>query len=210
LIGRYDSRFVSAFERALANDPQDRPQSVAVFRQQLQAEIVPVVVATVATLPGAASHRRPAARDVEVPPTFVPDPQPLDPGAAPIGVERDPRLQRAWLAPVHADPIWAREATRAPAARRWPWAFAGVLAVLAGAALVTYELTRDEVMPLADGAPTVAPPTGPLLERDPTAAGPVANVVPEPHPEPVQTALPPPTPPTPTMADAVQPPSADH
>lgn len=215
-IGRYDSRFVSAFERALANDPQERPQTVAMFRQQLQAEIVPVEVATVATLPGAASPRRPAAWEVEVPPMLAPDPdpEPLGPGAAPIGVERDPRFQRAWLEPVHADPLWARAATRTPAARRWPWAFAGVLAVLAGAALAAYQLTRDDAPPFAGRSAISVPSAEQLLERDPTAAGPVANAAPEPRPELEQTvpspaAAPTPLPPLPpTVADVVQPPPA--
>lgn len=203
-IGLYDSRFVSAFEHALANDPQERPQTVAMFRQKLQANVVPVAVATPAAL---------AAPEVEAPPALYPDPEPLGSASAPIEVERDPRFQRAWLEPVHPDPLWAREATRTPPARRWPWALAGVLAVLASAALVaTYQLTRDEVTPVAGRAPTSVPSAEQLLERNPTAAGPVANAAPDPRPEPAQTVAPvaplPPTttPTTPTVADAVQPP----
>ena len=213
-IGLYDSRFVSAFERALANDPAERPQTVAMFRQQLQANLVPVAVATPVALPATPSPGRPAASAVEVPPALVSDPEPLDSAPAPIELDRDPRFQRAWLEPVHADPLWAREATRTPPARRWPWALAGVLAVLATAAVATYQLTREDLTPVAGRAPTIVPSAEQLLERDPTAAGPVANAAPEPRPEPAQTVAPPapmtPTPtPTPsTVADAVQPPPA--
>lgn len=203
-IGLYDSRFVSAFERALANDPQERPQTVAMFRQQLQANVAPVAVATPVALPATPSSGRPAASAVEVPPALVPDPEPFGSASAPIELDRDPRFQRAWLEPVHADPLWAREASRTPPARRWPWALAGVLAVLASAAVATYQLTREEVPPVAGRAPTIVPSAAQLLERDPTAAGPVADAAPALRPEPVQTVVPP-TPTAPTVADAVQP-----
>jgi hypothetical protein len=185
-IGRYDSRFVSAFESALANDPRERPRTVAEFRQQLLRS----TPAAISTLPFAASRRKVAAAEFMAPPVLVPDPAPLGSATAPIELEREPGLRRAWLEPVDADPPWAREATRKLPARRWPWALAGTLAVLASAALATYQLTRDESMPIAANGPALSPSAEQLLERDPTATGPVAHVAPEPRPEPAQTVAP--------------------
>lgn len=207
-IGRYDSRFVSAFERALANDPRERPQTVAEFRQQL----LPSAPAAIPTLPFAASRHKPVAVEFAPPPVLLPDPEPL--GAAPVNIEHEPEpgLRRAWLEPVDADPPWAREASRKRPARRWPWAAAVTLAVIASAALAAYQLIRDESMPVAVGAPALSPSAEQLLEREPTAAGPVVQAAPDPRPEPAQTAAPPAplsVPRPPIVADTVQPPAAD-
>ena len=199
-IGCYDSHFISAVERALANDTQGRPQTISIFRQQLKASAVP---AALATPPGAAHRLRLAATALPLPPNPLADPEPFRSGSAFVEPERDPALQRAWLEPVDHDPLWAREERLPPPARRWPWAFAGALVVLASAALATYELTRDEVTPVAGRAPSFLPPPGQLPERDLMAALPVAAAAPDPRPEPRQTAAPPvPLPPTVAVAGA--------
>ena len=202
-IGLYDRRFVSALEGALANDTQARPQTIAIFRQQLKASAVPAVPAMP---PGAAHLHRVAATERSSRPSPLADPEPIGSGSASNELERDPALQRAWLEPVEPDPLWAREAARPPPARRWPWAVAGVLAVLASAALATYELTRDEVTPVAARMPGIMTPAERLPERDLTAAPPVEAAVPDALREPVQTAAPPaPLPPTLEVAGAERP-----
>lgn len=183
-IGRYDSRFVSAFESALASDPQERPQTVAIFRQRLQASAVP---RPLATMPGAANRRGTATSEIAAPPALLPDLEPLGSGSAPIEHEHNPPLQRAWLEPDDSEPIWARKATRRRRpARRWPWALASVLGVLVIAVVATDQLTREDLVPVAGSAPNMLPSAEQLLERDPTAAGPVAGAAPAPSPPPAQ------------------------
>lgn len=202
-IGLYDRRFVSAFECALADDTQERPQTIAIFRQQLKASAVPAVLATP---PGVAHLRWLAATELSSPPNPLADPEPFGSGSGSNELERDPALQRAWLEPVEPDPLWAREAARPPRARRWPWALAGVLAVLASAALATYELTRDELSPVAGRAPSMLRPAEQQPERDLAAAEPVRAAAPDPRPEPPQTAAPTaPLPPTVAVAGADRP-----
>jgi len=201
--GRYDSRFVAAIESALASDPQERPQTIAIFRQRLQASPVPRALAT---MPGAASRRGMAVSDFAAMPGLLPDPELLGSGSAPIELERTSPLPRAWLGPDDSNPIWARDVPRTPRRRRRrPWALAGVVALLASAAVATYELTREDLMPVAGSAPDKLPSVEQLLERDPTAAGPVADAAPDPRPEPAQAvasaASQPPLPPTVASAE---------
>ena len=193
-IGLYDSRFVSAFERALANDPAERPRTVTMFRQQLQAT---GVSPTLAKPLGVAPRRRPEPLDPPLSTTPLPDRVPSGSGSVAASasasneLERDSAQQRAWLEPADADPPWAREATRTPPARRWPWAVAGVLTVLVTAALATYQVTSDPpAPPLAGKAPTMLPSADLLLAQEPTAAGPVPAIAPDPRPEPPQTVVP--------------------
>lgn len=193
-IGLYDSRFVSAFERALANDPAERPQTVTLFRQQLQATGVSPAFAKPV---GVAPRRRPEPLDAPLSTTPLQDRVPSGSSSVaasasgPNELERDSALQRAWLEPADADPPWAREATRPPPARRWPWAVAGVLTVLVTAALATYQMTSDPpAPPLAGKAPTVLPSADLLLAQEPTAAGPVPANAPDPRTEPPQTVVP--------------------
>lgn len=199
-IGLYDGRFVAAFESALANDPHDRPQTVAAFRQRLKAS---ADLLASATLPGAASFRMPASSGVAAAP--LSDPEPPGPGPAPIEVERDPHWRAAPPDAVLPVPVWARETRRArPPARRSLLPMAGLLAVVAGGALAAYLLIREEVTPLVSEAPATPLPAEQLLERAPTAAGPVAQAAPEPLPKPAQSLAPPASPP-PTVADAGRP-----
>ncbi|MEQ1713511.1 MAG: hypothetical protein ABL908_19230, partial [Hyphomicrobium sp.] len=191
-IGLYDSRFVAAFESALANDPHDRPQTVAAFKQRLQAS---ADLLASATLPGAASFRMPAISGAGAP---LSDPEPPGPGPAPIDFDRDPHWRTAPPDAVEPVPVWARETHRArPPAQRSLLPVAGLLAVVAGGALAAYLLIRDEVTPLVSEAPATTLPAEQLLERAPTAAGPgaVAQAAPGPLPEPAQSVAPPASPP---------------
>jgi non-specific serine/threonine protein kinase len=190
-IGLYDGRFVAAFESALANDPHDRPQTVAAFRQRLKAS---ADLLASATLPGAASFRMPASSRVAAAPLSAPEPP--GPGPAPIEFERDPHWRTAPPDAVQPVPLWARETRRArPPAQRSLLPMAGLLAVVAGGALAAYLLIRDEVTPFGSEAPATTLPAEQLLERAPTAAGPdpVAQAAPEPLREPAQSVAPPPT-----------------
>ncbi len=188
------SRFVSALDLALAIDPRERPQTVAMFRQQLKATELPAAVQKPLN---AANRRGLAGSAIPERMTPFPDPDLLGRRPEPAELEHDTALQRAWLEPVDSDPPWAREGARPPRARRWPWALAGLLAMLVGAVLATYQLTDDRPPPLAGMVPAMPLPEQ-LLARDPTAAGPAAATVaptspstqPDPRPALPPTALP--------------------
>ena len=166
--GQYASRFVSVIDGALASDPRERPQTIAMFRQQLKATELPAAVRKPLN---AANRHGLAAVGVPERTTPFPDPDLLVRRSTPAELERDTALQRAWLEPVDAEPPWAREGTRRRA--RWPWALAGMLAVLVGAVLVTYQLTDERTPTLAAMVPAMPLPEQ-LLARDPSAAGPTS------------------------------------
>ena len=165
--GFYTRDFLSAFDRALASDPRERPQTVAQFRQQLQATSPPVA----ARMPLDGANRRGFGL-ADFPPrtTALPDREPLASRSPPVEHQHDAPLPPAWFEPPNSDPSRAKHATRKSRARRWPAAVAGVLGVLVIAAVATFQLIDKPAQPIA-GPPSATLPPEQSIERDPTAAG---------------------------------------
>ncbi|MBA3591184.1 MAG: hypothetical protein H0W38_16800 [Methylibium sp.] len=156
LNARYSPGLVAALERALVQDPHERPQSTADFRHAMEA---PVMLRAV---PAAPPHRlHPVPHDVHreataapravVPPIRVTSPfprasgsdralAPLEPAWAAaevpnVGDFHDPRIFEPHAAAREdgrADSPAARAGGGSRRTRRWPWALGGMLA---GAAL---------------------------------------------------------------------------
>lgn len=163
------SRFVSVLERALQNDPRQRPPSVAAFRRQLLATFATSAPERPAwTLP--AGSRAAAISGVDA----------IDPESA-----LEPRP--AWLEPMHADRPWEEAGFQTPRARRWPKVVAGLLGVLMLAAVAGYQLNGYRAETRA-GMESAATPAVSLPARNPPAAGEELAAAPERRDEPVAVA----------------------
>jgi hypothetical protein len=196
--GAHDSRFVAALQRALHNDPRQRPQSVAEFRRQL--------LATVETsAPSSPPERVPAARRAAT-----------NSWADAVEPERAQEPRQPWLEPMHADRPWEEAMDPLPRARRWPKAVAGVLGVGMLVAVAAYQLKGERPEPRAGVASAEANEEA-LLARNPPAAGRVLDAAPEqrdlpvaavPQPEPVAPVPPPVTTSEPPRVEPAPPPRA--
>lgn len=175
--GTEASRFVVALERALLSDARQRPQSVAVFRQQLLASVATAAV------------RRPARLPATDPPA------PTLAGNEPVDLESEKEPRRDWLEPMHADRPWEEPAFQTPRARRWPKVAAAALGLLMLAAVAAYQFVAgDRAAPKAALAASELPDEQ-MPARTPPPAGPVQEAAPEPRPVPLPaTPLPDPAP----------------
>jgi non-specific serine/threonine protein kinase len=177
-IGRYSEDFVASFERALAIDPRQRPQSVAMFRLQLRS-------AGVTQSPRQPQDRLALSdiplRTVPLEGEAVPRPvsAPVEPEA---GTDRSgPRSE-----PMFGGLPQARRRVQAPRARGWPWAAAAALGALVIAAVVMYQRIGGQERPRAGTTPGVSA-VDPLPEREAAASGGIAATMPDPAPTPPQT-----------------------
>lgn len=194
--GRDAGAFVSTFDRALAEDPRLRPQSVAMFRLQLRATGV------------MSALREPqdglALTDIPLRASPLQDPSVLRPVAAPVEFRADGLRAEPDAAPQRDGARRRRRSSSAPPARRWPWAVAGGLGAVAIAAVVTLQRLDLPARWLARVAP-VAPFLPPAPLRDPGAHGVEAGT-----PPPVQVLPPSPAapmpPPAPPDSVVVEPP----
>jgi hypothetical protein len=179
-IGRYTEAFVSTFERALAIDPRQRPQSVATFRLQLRGTGV------------TPAPREPqdglALSDIPLRRVPFEDQEVLRSMSAPVELGHDESRPGARSEPMLRGVPQARRTIQAPRARHWPWAVAAVLGALVIAALVTFQRIGGQARWLADTTPTVSS-VDPLLERDGAASRAVASTMPQPGPAPPQTVV---------------------
>ncbi|WP_428423605.1 serine/threonine protein kinase [Methylibium sp.] len=166
--GRYASGFVAAFERALAPDPRERPQSAAAFRQQLQGPTA--LRESAAVVP---ERRGLALSDIPVLTAPFHDRDLTWPARGAIDIERGSERPEARTEPkFHGGSPRRHVPARTP--RRWPWAIAGVLAVLMVAAVALYQLSSYPKPQLARAAPASLPSAVPLdqaIDREPPAAG---------------------------------------
>lgn len=176
--GRYASSFVAIFERSLAVDPRQRPQSVAAFRQQLQASTA-AQAAQAPQEPQAPPERGGLAlSDIPVLSAPFQDRDLSWPVPAALDLERDTDRRGPRSEPMLHGASRPRGKPPAPR-RRWTWALAAVLGIVVIAAVATYQLRSHEALPLAGTAPPPSPaPADQPLVQEPSAAGPVAEAPP--------------------------------
>lgn len=172
-IGRYSEAFVATFERALAIDPRQRPQSIALFRQELRSAGVPQAIR--------GPQEGLALSDIPLRTLPLEDPEAPGPTPAELGPERGGPGTRS--EPTFRGEPSARRRIQASRSRNWPWAVAAALGALVIAAVLTYQLTDGRVRRLAVATPSVSA-VDPLPGRDAAASASVATMMPDPAPAP--------------------------
>ena len=175
--GRHADALVATLERALAADPRQRPQSVALFAQQL--------------LSSAASRPTPLAQERQLPsddpmlgpPRGVPE----APGAVLVPPGLGPLRGRSGirLEPVFRGEPTAHMSIPAPSGRSRLLAIAAVLAIFVIAAGLAYQSIYAPPPPRPVGTSSSASGARPLPERDAAASSIVATPAPDPSASPI-------------------------
>lgn len=178
-IGRYSEAFVATFERALAIDPRQRPQSVALFRLELRSAGVPQAIRD--------PQEGLALSDIPLRTLPLEDPEASGPMPTPVELGPERGGPGARSEPTFRGEPHARRKTRQPRRRNWPWAVAAMLGALVIAAVLTYQLTDGRARRLAGTTPGVSA-VDPLPERDAAASASVATAMPEAGPAPLRSA----------------------
>lgn len=167
--GRYPSRFVSVFERALAPDPRERPASIADLRRLLQApgaEPVPPVVPT--------ERRGLALSDI---PVLSQPFQEREPGWPARAGGDDHDVDRRRGGGLRADELIFHGAMRPPrrplprARRRWPLVAGGLLCVALFSVAVYQWRTGRDLLPGGALAGLSTSRSDPAVIDEPSAAG---------------------------------------